>query len=405
MSLKINEQGLLLKTDGQIDRFMIESLEQIRGYKPQKLRLSQHDIYNNFVKAKTGEDISISTSRDPFVEVTGYPLKTFALDRFKSYPTSPTVLSATTDLMPFRYLRTARTIQSNYEKYGKEFKLKNKEVITSTFRFPAGPLTLKNSPWKFNYAANDHTFSKKGHPELVLIYGLLFLDEEPVQLLRETPEFESIYRLLLIIVNEFSHDYVGHGSVDFIINDTPEANIYAFLDDTDADVYARTLSELRKQSIAGSRMANIFDEVRQLNLYMRFIEACIRRNNNYLNEISENAQTFFELLQTATRRMARSLGPQVYTFFGQIYLFCAARMLPAHYLHAVVGTEQVRLLKDFIENNEFERTLNILSTIGSGLIVPKQGYGKNVTSCGMDDIAYYMDHRTIFMNVFNKLMK
>ncbi len=406
MKLKINDQGLLFKSNTQIDQCMIERLEELKLYTPQQLRISQQEIYDDFIQAKTGEDIKTTISKDPFVDVTGFSLKAFTVDRFKKFPHSPIVMSATTDFAPIRYLKTTQVMpKSDYERYCKDFKLKNKEVSRSTFRLPSGALHLKNSSWKFYFAANDHVVTGKGKSTIHMIYGLVFLEEEPVQLLMKTPEFERLFALLYIILNEFSHDFTGHGSIDFVINQTPEAEIYQTLGGKDSDVCTKVLAELRQQYLMGSNMAKIFDELRQLNVHMQLIGACIKRNKNYLKEINENACTFFDLLKVATEKMPGSIGRLVYNYFGQVYIFCAARMLPANYMSAVIGPDQVALLRDFMDCNNLEGTLNILSSIGSGLPVLKQGFGRNVVSCSLDDIAYYMDHRTIFMNTYNAVMK
>ncbi len=152
-------------------------------------------------------------------------------------------------------------------------------------------------------------------------------------------------------------------------------------------------------------MAAKFDELRQLNLHMCLIEACIKRNENYLVEIAENARTFFDLLRTATEKIGGNLGVQVNKYFSQVYIFCAGRMLPTNYIPHVVGLSEVEMFKDFIDENNFECNQNILSSSGNGLPVPKQGFGHGIASYSMDDIAYYMDHRTIFMNVYKELMK
>jgi hypothetical protein len=405
MELKINEQGLLFKTNNQIDNHMMQCLEQLKIYSPHELRVIQQNIYHNFIQAKTGEDITKNFSQDPFVDVAGFPLKTFTIERFREYPRSRIVTSATTDFAPMRYIRTTtpipKTNTNNYERYYKDFKLNKKEKAKSTFRFPQGPLVLKDSPWKFYYAANDHTLTGKGKADIYFIYGLIFLDDEPVRLLREMPEFESLYKLMVIVANEFSHDFTGHGSLDLIINDTPEATIYCTEVDNDSEMCARTLSQLRRHYLSGSSVASFFDEIRQLNLHMHLIGSCIKRNENYLTEIVQNAHTFFDVLKTATGKITGHYGEQVYTYFSQVYLFCLARMVPATQMHLVIRPSELTMFSDFLSYNKKEGMLNLFSSISSGLPVLKQGFGRNVTSFGIHDISHYIDQRTVFASAFN----
>ena len=409
MSLKINEPGLLNKTGKGIDAFFIESLQQLTKYTSQQLRMKQYEQYEKFVLAKTGINIKTSPALDPFIPVTSFPLKRFVLERFKKNIKHPCVMSATTDLITNSYLSNMKLRimdkGTGEREYKRTYRLPNNAVVNSRFRLIGSPIVMKEKLWEFSYAAIDHTFGDPLNKDLYFLQGLLFIEEEPLQLLRNTPQFQDLYELLLLIANEFGHDLVGHGSLDFGGGELPEANAYMFTMNANMSEHERMLSDLCSLLLQNSRVAMNFNEFRQLNLYMRFIEACIDARNEFLLEIIANLHLFFDLLKKATMTItAIDQREPVYLFFGQVYFFCLFRMLSAHRLTLACNQEELSVLRIFAENNSNEALLNVFSSNGSGMPVPKKGLGGDAISCSPDDVTY-LDHRVIFQDADKRIQK
>lgn len=368
--LLFNKSGMLIMTQTERNHYFTEAVAEFTKLGITASRKSQHTVYADLMKQLLKIDIESDPDSDPFKEVTGFPLKTFLLDKYKGGKEGINIALAHTDFISAAEILTLGTPKNpkrRKSKKEKKFeqkkgssvvkiytdneladtwgeKIKTEKVSTIVYFRLIGPILInQEKDWQLNFSFCDLSTctNTKVKERMHIFKGIIVLEPEPLEKIKTSVHFGEIYKMLVDVANWFNHDMIGHGTLDFFSEGPEGTHCHGMKCDTFLPFeqpYWNIRTLITSSPTRFSRSIWL-EERRRESLQFELIEACFRRRPALEKYLTQHVRKFKKLLLKAA--FESNPGPDVVNYFLGVYIYCLARIIRFNELFQLCKKEQI----------------------------------------------------------------
>ncbi len=330
--LLFNKSGLLQMNRDERNQYFKDAVSEFMNLGTRAARESQHKVYAKSIKELLKIDIEVNPDLDPYKEVTGFPLRTFYLDKYKAGKEGIDISLAQTDFISAAEilpLGSFKGVPLEEDIWGEKIVTK-KVSTTACFRLIGPVLINEENNWQLNFSFCDlsvYNLNKNDPRRMHIWKGIIVLEQEPLDKLRASAYFPTIYKMLGDVANWFNHDMPGHGTLDFH-SEGPEGTCCHGIKHTAFLPFEQpywNIRTLRKSSIQRFSKSIWLEERRRESIQFEIIEACMRRRPALEKFICIHMYKFKKLLRAAKNQ--DTINNKEMSYFLGVYVYCLARII------------------------------------------------------------------------------
>lgn len=404
--LLVTQSRFLTMSSAEMMRHHRDVVRQLQSLSPQETWLAEYMRYVRFIQRVLGVDIEIYPEQDPFYEVTGFPIREFAVEKWKVMPNArgyssvgyPDFVSADHILD----LEKRNEICSGQESF---FDTESMRSIPAGVRFRFFGMTDMGNGLVMDQCVLEYMniTPKNGQCIRSVLKGVTFIEPSVIEELRTKGILDQVYNMLHFVNSIASHDFTGHATIDInFAAGGPEDYCYEGVSKEEMEdweiFYGTQHNQLNWQMN--------FKEQRRLSLHHELMKVIMRRSPVFERLLRQKFRQFHLLLWRAfiVERISRA----TFEYCVKIFLY---------YLMRIIGSLELaqwsieigcgREFDDLLDKNKKEMKLaSILYKQGSG--APITNYGtqipQNITLDEIEfvphDVFFQTLHRRIYAKVY-----